>query len=75
MMDRPEHRGIFRLVSDLNGLYRSETSLHRDFDPHCFPVDRLFSDVEQSVFVMMRPLGKRPVVAVINATPRAQIWI
>ncbi|NCC96843.1 MAG: 1,4-alpha-glucan branching protein GlgB [Synergistales bacterium] len=68
LMDRPEHRGIFRLVSDLNGLYRSETSLHRDFDPHCFQwID--CSDVEQSVFVMMRPLGKRPVVAVVNATP------
>lgn len=68
LMDRPEHRGIFRLVVDLNRLYREESALHRDFDPQCFQwID--CSDVAQSVFVMMRPLGDRPVVAVVNATP------
>ncbi len=68
LMDRPENRGIFRLVADLNRIYKTETSLHRDFDPQCFRwID--CSDRSQSVFVMSRPLGDRPVVAVINATP------
>ncbi len=68
LLEHAEHRGILRLVSDLNRLYRNEEALHRDHSPEGFRwID--CADKWQSVFSMMRPLGARPVVAVLNATP------
>ncbi|MCF4115177.1 MULTISPECIES: 1,4-alpha-glucan branching protein GlgB [Dethiosulfovibrio] len=68
LLDDPSHRGILRLVSDLNRLYREEEALHRDFDPDGFRwID--CSDRGQSVFAMMRPSGSRSVVGVFNCTP------
>lgn len=68
LLDDPSHRGILRLVSDLNRLYREEDVLHRDFDPDGFKwID--CSDRGQSVFAMMRPFGPRPVVGIFNCTP------
>jgi len=65
------HRGIQRLVADLNKLYAAEPALHQvDFDWHGFEwIDA--NDSDNSVLTFIRR-GKNPedlIVAVINATP------
>ncbi|MFO0960661.1 MAG: 1,4-alpha-glucan branching protein GlgB, partial [Isosphaeraceae bacterium] len=65
------HRGVQRLVSDLNRLYRTEPALHEvDFDWHGFEWLELH-DWENSVLAFLRR-GKKPedlVVVVCNFTP------
>ncbi|HTT34208.1 MAG TPA: 1,4-alpha-glucan branching protein GlgB [Methylomirabilota bacterium] len=65
------HRGIQRLVHDLNHLYAAEPALHEvDFDWHGFEwIDA--NDSDNSVFTFLRR-GKEPedlIVAILNATP------
>ncbi len=72
LLDDPGHRGLQRLVRDLNRLYRGEPSLHSsDFEPDGFQwIDA--SDRDQSVLAFLRkePSGDTPpVLAVFNFTP------
>ena len=64
------HRGVQRLVKDLNELYRKEKALHElDCDPAGFEwVD--FSDYEQSVISFLRKSKSgEMVLVVLNFTP------
>ncbi|MFZ8787798.1 1,4-alpha-glucan branching protein GlgB, partial [Thermocrinis sp.] len=64
------HRGVQRLVKDLNELYRKEKALHElDCDPAGFEwVD--FSDYEQSVISFLRKSRSgEMVLVVLNFTP------
>ena len=67
----PYHRGLQRLVGDLNRLYRAEPSLHQqDCEPEGFAwMD--CSDAEQSVVAFARFARDRarPTVCVCNFTP------
>jgi len=71
LLERFEHRGVQRLVKDLNRIYRSEPALHKlDFDPQGFEwID--FSDWEQSVisFIRKDPASKTIILVVCNFTP------
>ena len=71
LTDDPMHRGVQRLVADLNRLYRDQPALHRlDCDPAGFEwIDA--SDADQSVIVYLRKSddGAAPVVVVCNLTP------
>ena len=66
----PAHRGVQRLVGDLNRLYRDEGALHAsDMDPAgmCW-LDA--NDAEHSIYAFMRSApGARPLVIVANLTP------
>ncbi|HXN50489.1 MAG TPA: 1,4-alpha-glucan branching protein GlgB [Candidatus Acidoferrum sp.] len=71
LLQHDSHRGIQRLVADLNKLYAAEPALHEvDFDWHGFEwID--CNDADNSVFSFMRR-GKNPqdlLVVVMNATP------
>jgi 1,4-alpha-glucan branching enzyme len=70
-LDLDEHRGIQRLVRDLNRVYRETPALHvNDCRPEGF--DWIESnDAEAGVFSFVRKgrEGDKPVVAVINMTP------
>jgi 1,4-alpha-glucan branching enzyme len=76
LLESPAHRGVQRLVADLNRLYRAEPALHElDCDPKGFEwIDA--NDNEQSVVSLLRwgkpsgPTGQREVVmAILNFTP------
>ena len=71
LMDRAQHRGVSRLVSDLNRLYRSQPALHDlDFSGEGFEwID--CHDSSQSVLSYLRKdrSGKKIVAAVFNFTP------
>jgi 1,4-alpha-glucan branching enzyme len=71
LLDTDYHRGVQRLVKDLNRVYREETALHQiDFDWRGFEwLD--FHDWEQSIIAFLRR-GERPgdeVLVVLNFTP------
>jgi 1,4-alpha-glucan branching enzyme len=71
LTEDPMHRGVQRLVRDLNRLYRELPALHQlDCEPQGFEwID--CNDIEQSVFVWRR-LGHRPedeAVVAVNFTP------
>jgi len=71
LLDDPLHRGVQRLVRDLNRLYREVPALHRlDCEPAGFEwIDA--TDADQSVLSFLR-LGDRPgqmAVVVCNFTP------
>jgi 1,4-alpha-glucan branching enzyme len=71
LLQHDSHRGIQRLIADLNKLYAAEPALHEvDFDWHGFEwLD--CNDADNSVFSFMRR-GKNPqdlLVVVLNATP------
>ncbi len=70
LLEEPQHRGLQRLVRDLNTLYRGEPALHRkDCDPSGFAWIE-GGDSEQSVFSFERRDGSdRPLVVVSNFTP------
>jgi 1,4-alpha-glucan branching enzyme len=67
----PYHRGVQRLVEDLNALYRAEPALwEADYDHEAFQwID--CTDHENSVltFVRRRKDGSAPVLVVMNLTP------
>ncbi|HET9766724.1 MAG TPA: alpha amylase C-terminal domain-containing protein, partial [Thermoanaerobaculia bacterium] len=76
LLESPAHRGVQRLVGDLNRLYRTEPALHElDCDPKGFEwIDA--NDNEQSVVSLLRwgkasgATGEREVVmAILNFTP------
>ena len=71
LLRHDSHRGIQRLVNDLNHLYAAEPALHQvEFDWHGFEwIDA--NDSDNSVLSFIRR-GKNPedlIVAIINATP------
>jgi 1,4-alpha-glucan branching enzyme len=71
LLQHDSHRGIQRLVNDLNHLYAAEPALHQvDFDWHGFEwIDA--NDADNSVLTFIRR-GKNPeelIVAIMNATP------
>jgi 1,4-alpha-glucan branching enzyme len=72
LLDIPEHRGVQRLVRDLNRLYASEPALHRhDCDPEGFAWI-IGDDTDNSVYAFLRKASHddpSPVMAVINMTP------
>jgi len=70
LLDAPAHAGIQRLVRDLNGLYRSEPSLHeRDFSSDGFEWIA-FDDADQSVIAFLRKSANGGCVLVVcNLTP------
>ncbi|MGK9230113.1 1,4-alpha-glucan branching protein GlgB [Inquilinus limosus] len=71
LLDDPLHRGVQRLVRDLNRIYRAEPALHRrDAEPSGFTWT-VVDDAEASVFAYLRrgADGDRPVLAVCNFTP------
>jgi len=71
LLRHASHRGIQKLIADLNHLYASEPTLHQvEFDWHGFEwIDA--NDSDNSVLSFIRR-GKKPedlIVAVVNATP------
>ena len=70
LLDNPGHRGVQRLVRDLNRLYVDEPALHaRDCDGSGFRW-LMADDRANSVFAYLRLAnGARPVLAVSNFTP------
>jgi len=71
LLDDPLHRGVQRLVRDLNRIYRGEPALHRrDADPAGFAWT-VVHDAEASVFAYLRhgAEGDRPVLVACNFTP------
>jgi 1,4-alpha-glucan branching enzyme len=71
LFHEPAHRGVWRWVQDLNGLYRRESALYQlDFDAAGFAwMD--FSDAENSVIAFLRRGRERgnEVLVVCNFTP------
>ena len=70
LLDSSEHKGVQRLVRDLNTMYREIPALHQlDCDPAGFEwVDT--SNVEQSVIAFLRKdRDDKPVLVVSNFTP------
>ncbi len=69
LLDYPDHRGIHRLIGDLNHLYREEGALHRfDFEPRGFQwID--CHDASQSVLSYLRLSEDELVVVALNFTP------
>jgi 1,4-alpha-glucan branching enzyme len=70
--DAPEHAGVRRLVTDLNGCYRAEGALHRGDCAEGGFRWIVADDADHSVFVWLRvdPGGaSRPVLVAANATP------
>ncbi|QUS36849.1 1,4-alpha-glucan branching protein GlgB [Falsirhodobacter algicola] len=70
-LDIPEHRGVQRLIRDLNTLYRSNGALHHhDSRPDGFEWIEA-GDAEASVFVFLRrgAAGDPPIVVAVNMTP------
>jgi 1,4-alpha-glucan branching enzyme len=71
LLDDPAHRGVQRLVRDLNRLYTREPALHQqDYEDAGFRW-LVSEDAEQSVFAYLRmPAGNGPpVLSVSNFTP------
>jgi 1,4-alpha-glucan branching enzyme len=71
LLDDPAHRGVQRLVRDLNRLYTAEPALYeRDFDHTGFRWV-ISDDAEQSVLAYLRmPAGNGPpVLSISNFTP------
>lgn len=69
VLDYPLHRGIHRLVADLNRLYTTDSCLHRlDFDAQGFEwID--CHDAPQSILSYLRRDEDRYLVVVLNLTP------
>ncbi|MGF6232313.1 1,4-alpha-glucan branching enzyme [Inquilinus ginsengisoli] len=71
LLDDPLHRGMQRLVRDLNRIYRAEPALHRrDAEPAGFAWT-VAGDAEASVFAYLRlgAEGDPPILVVCNFTP------
>ena len=69
LLQHDEHRGVLKLISDLNVLLREEPSLHAaDFSPDNF--SWIVQDTSNSVIAFSRHVvGARPVLTVVNLTP------
>jgi 1,4-alpha-glucan branching enzyme len=70
LLDDPAHRGVQRLVRDLNRAYRDEPALHGgDADPAGFEWI-VGDDRDHGVFIFLRrAAGAAPVLVVVNMTP------
>jgi 1,4-alpha-glucan branching enzyme len=71
LLDVPAHRGVQRLVRDLNRLYAGEPALHRkDCEPDGFGWV-IGDDNRNSVFAYLRNAGdgSTPLLVVLNMTP------
>ena len=74
LLDRPQHRGVQRLVRDLNRAYTSQPALHRlDATPEGFAWV-IGDDVDNSVFALLRRAdedegGAAQALVVSNLTP------
>ncbi|WP_395947689.1 1,4-alpha-glucan branching protein GlgB [Caedibacter taeniospiralis] len=69
LCEHPSHRGIMRLVRDLNHLYRQEKALHQyDFEQRGFRwID--CNDHSQSILSFIRQTENAQLVCVFNFTP------
>ncbi|WP_340695260.1 1,4-alpha-glucan branching protein GlgB [Hydrogenobacter thermophilus] len=71
LLNYPTHRGVYKLVKDLNRIVKENPALYElDFSPEGFEwID--FSDHEQSVisFIRKDTSGKNSILAVFNFTP------
>ncbi|MEL6207139.1 MAG: 1,4-alpha-glucan branching protein GlgB [Pseudomonadota bacterium] len=70
-LNDPGHKGVQRLVRDLNTLYRAEPALHvMDAEPHGFQWIEA-DDADNSIFAWLRRGGPedREIVVVVNMTP------
>jgi len=69
LLENNRHRGIHRLLGDLNRLYRERPALHRhDFEPEGFEwLD--CNDEAQSVLAFIRRDGEQHLVCLMNFTP------
>ncbi len=71
LLERPEHAGIHRWVSDLNTAYRSHPALHRrDHADQGFQW-LVVDDADRSVFAYVRYGDERdpPAIVILNFTP------
>ncbi len=70
LLDHPAHRGLWRMVSQLNAMYRAEPALHEiDFSPEGFEWLE-GGDVQHSVIAFVRKARSGPMMAVVcNLTP------
>jgi len=72
LLDDPGHKGVQRLVADLNRLYRETPALHElDTDPAGFAWV-VMDDADNSVAAFLRQAGGSLVLAVSNFTPVAR---
>jgi 1,4-alpha-glucan branching enzyme len=74
LLDHPGHRGMQRLLRDLNRVYAGEGALHRrDFSPEGFSWV-IGDDSQNSVFAFLRTGhgGDTPLLVVLNMTPVAR---
>ena len=69
VLEYPFHRGMLRLVGDLNALYRGQSALYgQDFDWSGFEwID--CHDAHNSVLVYLRHSGEEWLITVLNFTP------
>ncbi|RYU63327.1 1,4-alpha-glucan branching protein GlgB [Methylolobus aquaticus] len=69
VVDYPLHKGVQRLIADLNALYREDSALHyHDFEGRGFEwID--CHDATQSVLSYLRRNGEEFTVTVLNLTP------
>jgi 1,4-alpha-glucan branching enzyme len=69
LLDDPRHRGVQRLVRDLNRIYAGEPALHRkDCEPDGFSWV-VGDDSANSVFAFLRSDGNEALLVVSNLTP------
>ncbi len=69
LLEHAPHQGISELVTDLNHLYQSSTTLHyHDFEPEGFEWVNS-DDAGQSVLVYMRKYKQHKIIVLLNFTP------
>jgi len=69
LLGEPQHRGLYRLIADLNALYRARPALHAgDFNDDGFRWLR-WDDAETSVLTFLRSGGGETVIVALNFTP------
>ncbi len=70
LLDSPDHKGVQRLIGDLNRLYTSQSALHRfDFEPEGFQWLE-WNDHERSTLAYLRTSGQGDdCVVLLNFTP------
>jgi len=69
LLDQLPHRGLYRLIADLNALYRERPALHAgDFNDEGFRWLR-WDDADNSVLSFLRAGGGETVIVVLNFTP------
>jgi len=71
LLDQPGHRGVQRLVRDLNRLYAVEPALHRKDASHEGFAWLIGDDYRNSVFAYLRKgeEGDAPLLVILNMTP------